>query len=99
MAEPIDVLAIVTINPDNIKDVEPLIQELRAKSLHVGGNLKYEVYREQNKPGVYYFIEQYQTMEDIVANLESDFSKEIVQKSSQYYLAHPDILLLEKLPI
>ena len=61
MADHINVVALVKINPDNIKDAEPLVKQLAEKSRLEPGVIRYEIYRVKEKAGVYVFLELYKT--------------------------------------
>lgn len=56
MAQPINVVALIKIKPENIKDAEPLVKQLAEKSREEPGNVKYEIYRVKEREGVYIFL-------------------------------------------
>ena len=51
MSNKLQVTAILKINPENIKEAEPLLRELAEKSSREEGCLGYTVYPVMKKPG------------------------------------------------
>jgi quinol monooxygenase YgiN len=63
MAEPINVVALLKVDPINLKTLEPYIKNLADKSRAEEGVARYEVFRVKEKEGVYLFLEQYKNQE------------------------------------
>jgi quinol monooxygenase YgiN len=61
MTEPINVVALLKVDPSKIKDLEPYVKNLADKSRQEEGVARYEVYRVREKEGVYLFLEQYKS--------------------------------------
>lgn len=59
----INVVALVKVHEEKIKDGELLVKDLASKSLKEEGVARYEIYRVVEKPGVYVFLEQYKSQE------------------------------------
>ncbi len=68
MAEHINLVVLVKVKPEHIKDAEPIVKELAEKTRKEGGNIKYDVYRVNEKEGVYVILEQFKTLQDIEAH-------------------------------
>ena len=56
MAEVINVVALVKVKPEFIKDAEPLVRALAEASRKEPGVTRYEIYRVREKEGVYVFL-------------------------------------------
>lgn len=78
MAEHINVVALIKIKPENVKDAEPLVKQLAQKSREEPGNVKYEIYRVKEREGVYIFLEQFKTVEDFEAHRQTEHYKTII---------------------
>lgn len=92
----INVVALVKVKPENIKDAEPLVQELAKKSREEAGVIRYDIYRVKEKEGVYVFLEQYKTEADVVAHKESEHFKTILASTVPFLVEPPTIVTLEK---
>lgn len=96
MAEIINVVALIKINPDNIKDAEPLVKDLAEASRKEPGVIKYEIFRVKEKAGVYVILEQFKTEADFQFHRESEHNKTIIEKIKPFFLEPPTIVSLEK---
>lgn len=92
----INVVALVKIKPENIKDAEPLVQELAKKSREEAGVIRYDIYRVKEREGVYVFLEQYKTEADVEAHKQSEHFKTIIGQTGPFLLEPPTIVTLEK---
>ena len=56
MAEPINVVALLKVDPSKIKELEPIVKNLAHKSRQEEGISRYEVYRVREKKGAFLFF-------------------------------------------
>lgn len=96
MAEHINVVALVKVKPENIKEAEPIVQELAKKSREEAGVLRYDIFRVKEKEGVYVFLEQYKTEADVAAHRETEHFKTCIAATGPFLLEPPTIVTLEK---
>jgi quinol monooxygenase YgiN len=91
-----NVVALIKIKPENIKDAEPLVKELADLSRKEPGVVKYEIYRVKEKEGVYVILELFKTEADFHLHRESEHNKTIIEKIKPFFLEPPNIVSLEK---
>lgn len=56
MADPINVVALLKLDPDNVNTLHPYVKNLADKSRNEEGVNRYEVYRVREMKGVYLFL-------------------------------------------
>lgn len=56
MTEPINVVALLKVDPSKIKELEPIVKNLADKSRQEEGISRYEVYRVREKEGAFLFF-------------------------------------------
>jgi quinol monooxygenase YgiN len=61
MTEPINVVALLKVDPSKIKELEPVVKNLADKSRQEEGISRYEVYRVREKEGAFLFFEQFKS--------------------------------------
>jgi len=61
MTEPINVVALLKVDPSKIKELEPIVNNLADKSRQEEGISRYEVYRVREKEGAFLFFEQFKS--------------------------------------
>jgi quinol monooxygenase YgiN len=96
MADHINVVALIKIKPENIKDAEPLVKGLAEASRKEPGVIKYEIYRVKEKEGVYVFLEQYKTQEDFENHRKTEHFLTTIGATKEFLLEPPTIVSLEK---
>ena len=96
MAEVINVVALVKVKPENIKDVEPLVKALAESSRKEPGVARYEIYRVKEKEGVYVFLEQYKTEADFIAHRQTEHFLNTIKETAGFLIEPPTIVSLEK---
>jgi len=96
MAEVINVVALVKVKPEHIKDAEPLVRELAEASRKEPGVTRYEIYRVKEKEGVYVFLEQYKSEADFAAHKQTEHFLNAIKATSPFMIEPPTIVSLEK---
>lgn len=98
MAQVLNVVALVKVKPEHIKDAEPLVKQLAELSRKEAGVARYEIYRVREKEGVYVFLEQYKSEEDFHAHKQTEHFLSTIKecKEKAYFLEDPIIVSLEK---
>lgn len=96
MAEVLNVVALVKIKPEHIKDVEPLVKALAEKSRAEEGISRYDIFRVKEKEGVFVFLEQYKSEEAIKAHQETEHFKTTIAACKEFFVEPPVIVSLEK---
>ena len=96
MADAINVVSLIKIKPEHIKDAEPLVKELAEFSRKEPGVNRYEIFRVKEKEGVYVFMSQYKTQEDFDNHKKSEIFQKTIAATSPYFVEPPTIVSLEK---
>lgn len=79
MAEVVNVVALVKVDPLHIKDAEPIVKKLAEASRLEAGVTRYEIYKVNEKAGVYVFLEQYKSVADFEAHKSTAHFKEAIK--------------------
>ena len=96
MAEVINVVALVKVKEEHIKDAEPIVKELAEASRKEEGVKRYEIYRVNEKKGVYVFLEQYASVAAFEAHKKSEHFIKGISAAKPFFVEDPVIVSLEK---
>ena len=72
------VIATNYIKGEHIATVEPLFREMLEATQKEKGCIEYRLYEKDDEPGLYVFVEEWKSMEDLKNHFETEHFKRIV---------------------
>jgi len=72
------------IKPEHIPEAEPLFREIIAATRKEKGCIEYRLHVKKTEPGLYVFIEEWESQEDLNNHMASEHFKRIIPQISKF---------------
>ncbi|HEY1380253.1 MAG TPA: putative quinol monooxygenase [Gemmataceae bacterium] len=89
--KPFGMIVRIKVKPDGVKRFEAAAERSVAATRKEKGNVGYELHRDLEDAGVYYFIEKWQSPAALAEHLKADYVRNLLETAGEVADGPPDI--------
>ena len=84
------------IKSEHINSVEPLFREILTATQKEKGCIEYRLFVKKDEPGLYVFIEEWESREDLGNHMASEHFKRIIPQINEFKSKDSELLILDE---